>query len=46
MESRKLYLYVINGEKDIVETKEMDFATGEEGDVSFFNVVQRFFEIR
>ena len=44
MESRKLYLYVINGEKDIVETKVMDFATGEEGDVSFFNVVQRFFE--
>ncbi len=46
MESRKLYLYVINDEKDIVETKEMDFATGEEGDVSFFNVVQRFFEVK
>lgn len=36
MESRKVYLYVINDRKEIIETKEMDFATGEKGDVYFF----------
>ena len=46
MESRKVYLYVINDRKEIIETKEMDFATGEKGDVYFFSVFKRFFEVK
>lgn len=46
MESRKVYLYVINDRKEIIETKEMNFATGEKGDVYFFSVFKRFFEVK